>query len=182
MYKEEYFDNDVCPVRWKDEHHEADFFDIRYKGKKWSMEEISKDGKLLPKFSKWMMGNVNSPDFDWKEFSQENGYDNLFDCFKNTSDFNLKMDDDCLYITKDNVLGIKIKRLQVRWTYWNNKKNKNSRNSYRDSYYNIFKSEKGEYYFYKYGSDDDDYKQTFHAYDFDGEKFTYTGKIRKPKI
>lgn len=173
MYRQEHFDNDLCEVKWESKQYTSDFFDIRYKGKKWTQEEISKDGEILPAFKDWMMFQFNNLDFDWTAFINENDISGIADIMKNTNDEIFRLGDDdgeenCLYVTSDGGLGIKCQRLMVRYTHTTTKTKK--RTSYNDSYKFLYGSKAKGFFLYPYSSTDDKY--TFHSYDFDGEKFT----------
>lgn len=137
-------DNITKQTKWVSYSCEAGFFDIRYKGKKWTKEDISVDRIIYPQFKEWMMFNINNKDFDWIQFCQENDFDKLIYFIENTNQLDKRVidfNDDCLYITSDGVLGIRFKRLEVRHTYDVDKKK-----AYREKYFMVNISDKNEYY------------------------------------
>lgn len=123
---------------------EADFFDIRYNEYKWTREQISSDGVLLPDFKKWMDELIKSKSFDWKHFCKTNGMEKMLSYIEDTNNLDdrvIRFPEDYLYLTNDGVIGIKISRLNIRHTYDVDKKK-----SYREKYFLLHINENGEYY------------------------------------
>ena len=155
-------DNKRLTTVWKKQTAEADFFDIRFKGKKFSKEELSKDGHLTPEFKTWMEANIKDKNFDWETFCNENGISLTRD-MADTGMKTFRFPEDCLYLTDDNVLGIKYELLMINWTY----KVARNKNKYWNTEFRLkWSEEKG--YTHKGGGSEVSMKD----YDFDGEIFT----------
>lgn len=118
-------DNITMQTRWEEESYESDFFDVRYKGKKWPKDSFGQDKTLTEEFKKWLTELMLSDVFDWAHFASENGMDDMLYFIKAKTDYNFKLEEDFLYLTHDNVLGVKLSIRKVRYTYnVNTKKNK----------------------------------------------------------
>jgi hypothetical protein len=166
-------ENEILQLKWHEEKLEFDFFDFRYKGKKWTREEIEDGEKLNGKFEKEFMKLIKSKKFDWEQCFKENGghrpgtrasSTNMFENFsKNTLEIL-----GAYRATEKGGIGIKIRYRRIRYTT-----QLVGRTRYREQHFNLREDKEGMYIDF-YGE-----RKSLHAYTMIDDNFILNEKIKR---